>query len=81
MLDGIISRGEIVTLIGANGAGKTTLMRVLASLDPPDRGTVHLGGINVVAHPEKIRRRLGWMPDFVGVSRDMTVDQRPEAGL
>ncbi len=75
-VDGVsfqIAPGQVVGLIGANGAGKTTMMRMLATLDPPDGGTIHLDGINAVAHPAKIRRRLGWMPDFVGASRDMSV--------
>ena len=75
-VDGVsfsLAAGQVVGLIGANGAGKTTLMRILATLDLPDQGTIHFGGVNIVAHPAKIRRRLGWMPDFVGTSRDMTV--------
>ena len=51
-----VKEGELVSLIGANGAGKTTLMRMLATLDTPDGGSIHLGGINVVAHPAKVRR-------------------------
>jgi ABC-2 type transport system ATP-binding protein len=75
-VDGVsfaIAAGQVVGLIGANGAGKTTMMRMLATLDLPDHGTIHIGGTNIVAQPTKVRRRLGWMPDFVGVSRDMTV--------
>jgi ABC-2 type transport system ATP-binding protein len=75
-VDGVsfsLAAGQVVGLIGANGAGKTTMMRMLATLDLPDRGTIHLGGVDLIAHPAKIRRRLGWMPDFVGASRDMTV--------
>jgi ABC-2 type transport system ATP-binding protein len=75
-VDGVsfeIPAGQVVGLIGANGAGKTTLMRILATLDLPDRGTVILGGVDVVDDPTKVRRRLGWMPDHVGVYRDTTV--------
>jgi tungstate transport system ATP-binding protein len=34
--------GQIVVVIGANGAGKTTLLRIIAGLDKPDKGTIHL---------------------------------------
>ncbi len=75
-VDGVsfeVQPGQVVGLIGANGAGKTTLMRILATLDLPDRGTVHLGGVNIVERPTFVRRRLGWMPDHVGIYRDTTV--------
>ena len=75
-VDGVsfeIAAGQVVGLIGANGAGKTTMMRMLATLDPPDSGTIHLGGVNTLAHPGRVRRTIGWMPDFVGTARDMTV--------
>jgi len=75
-VDGVsfeVAPGQVVGLIGANGAGKTTLMRILATLDLPDTGTVHIGGINVIERPTAVRRRLGWMPDHVGIYRDTTV--------
>jgi ABC-2 type transport system ATP-binding protein len=75
-VDGVsfdISAGQVVGLIGANGAGKTTLMRILATLDEPEHGTVHLGGVNVIEQPTVVRRQLGWMPDHVGLYRDTTV--------
>jgi ABC-2 type transport system ATP-binding protein len=65
--------GQVVGLIGANGAGKTTMLRILATLDLPDRGTVTLDGIDIAERPTAIRRRLGWMPDYVSVYRDTTV--------
>ncbi len=65
--------GQVVGLIGANGAGKTTTMRLLATLDIPDRGTVRIGGIDIVEHPNEVRRRIGWMPDQFAPYRDMTV--------
>jgi ABC-2 type transport system ATP-binding protein len=77
-VDGVsfeVNAGQVVGLIGANGAGKTTMMRILATLDLPDRGTVHLGDVNVVEKPTTIRRRLGWMPDHFAVYRDTTVGE------
>jgi molybdopterin-binding protein len=40
-------RGEIAALIGPNGAGKTTLLRILATLLPPDSGTVFIDNVEV----------------------------------
>jgi ABC-2 type transport system ATP-binding protein len=68
-----ISRGQVVGLIGANGAGKTTAMRILATLDTPDRGDVRLGGVDIVQNPNEVRRRIGWMPDHFGTYLDTTV--------
>lgn len=68
-----IPAGEVVGLIGANGAGKTTTMKLLATLDVPDRGTVKLGGIDVVEYPNEVRRRIGWMPDHFTAYKDTTV--------
>ena len=65
--------GQVVGLIGANGAGKTTTMRILATLDLPDRGRVRLGGVNIVDYPNEIRRRIGWMPDHFVAYKDTAV--------
>ncbi|MCX6951393.1 MAG: ABC transporter ATP-binding protein [Verrucomicrobia bacterium] len=68
-----LQAGQVVGLIGANGAGKTTTMRLLATLDIPDRGTVRLGGIDIVERPNEVRRRIGWMPDHFAPYKDTTV--------
>jgi len=39
-----ISAGEFVALVGESGSGKSTLLNLIAGLDRPDRGTIHLGG-------------------------------------
>ncbi|MGN0865146.1 MAG: ABC transporter ATP-binding protein [Akkermansia sp.] len=65
-LDGVsfeVAAGQSVGLIGANGAGKTTLMRLLTMVDAPDSGRVELFGTDVLRHPERVRARVGWMPD------------------
>ncbi len=75
-VDGVsftIEHGRVVGCVGANGAGKTTTMRIMATLDSPGQGSVRMGGHNVVHHPAKVRRLLGWMPDSFGTYEHMTV--------
>jgi ABC-2 type transport system ATP-binding protein len=70
-----IGPGEIFGFIGPNGAGKSTTMKILACLLVPDSGSAHVGGFNVETDGDKIRRILGYMPDFLGVYDDLTVDE------
>jgi lipoprotein-releasing system ATP-binding protein len=42
-----VSKGEIVSIIGASGAGKSTLLHILGTLDKPDEGAVELNGTRV----------------------------------
>ena len=68
-----IPQGEVFGFIGPNGAGKTTTIKVLATLLRPDAGTVRIGDIDVIRAPQKVRPRIGYMPDFFGVYEDLTV--------
>jgi ABC-2 type transport system ATP-binding protein len=54
-------------LLGPNGAGKSTLMRILATLQEPDAGSIHLGGIDVVRQKDAVRETLGYLPQEFGV--------------
>jgi ABC-2 type transport system ATP-binding protein len=70
-----IDRGQVLGFIGPNGAGKTTTMRILATLDTPQRGDARIGGYSVVDDPEKVRRITGFMPDYAGVYANTTVEE------
>ena len=62
-----IGDGELHGFVGPNGAGKTTTMRILATLLLPTSGTAAIDGADVVKEPKKVRRLVGYMPDFFGV--------------
>ena len=54
-------------LLGPNGAGKSTLMRIIATLQEPDQGTIRLGDIDVLHQKDEVRKTLGYLPQEFGV--------------
>ena len=68
-----LDAGDIFGFIGPNGAGKTTTIKMLATLLRPTSGRAAIDGIDVVAHPEAVRERIGYMPAFFGIYDDMRV--------
>ena len=68
-----VERGQVFGYIGPNGAGKTTSMRILATLDLPTAGDALVDGFSVVDDPDRVRRRLGFMPDYFGTYANMNV--------
>ncbi len=68
-----IAEGDIFGFIGPNGAGKTTTMRILATLLEPTGGLAVIDGLDVRRNGKGVRRRVGYMPDFMGVYDDLKV--------
>src|SRR5580765_5936146 len=53
--------GEFYTLLGPNGAGKTTTLRLVAGLLKPDRGSIGVFGVDVLADPVGAKRLMAWL--------------------
>ncbi len=68
-----VAAGEVFGYIGPNGAGKTTSMRILATLDEPTQGDAFVDGFSVVDDPDRVRRRIGFMPDYFGTYPNVNV--------
>jgi ABC-2 type transport system ATP-binding protein len=70
-----VELGSIHGFVGPNGAGKTTTLKILATLLKPQRGTVRVFGLDVVADYKNVRRKTGFMPDHFSLYRQMTVQE------
>ena len=70
-----IPRGSVFGLIGPNGAGKSTTFAVLATLLIPTSGEVRIAGFDPVREPREVRKRMGYMPDTMGVYDSLRVDE------
>jgi ABC-type multidrug transport system ATPase subunit len=68
-----IQRG-MFGLLGPNGAGKSTLMRIIATLQEPDEGSIHFGDIDVIQEKNRVRQTLGYLPQEFGFYPDATAE-------
>jgi ABC-2 type transport system ATP-binding protein len=71
-LDLYAERGKVLAVLGPNGAGKTTFIRSVATLTEPTSGSLHVAGIDVVAHPAEVRRLIGLAGQYAAVEPSMS---------
>ncbi|MFF0790979.1 ATP-binding cassette domain-containing protein [Streptomyces spiralis] len=74
-LDGVdldVPEGTVLGLLGPNGAGKTTTVRCLTTLLRPDSGKAVVAGIDVLRHPNEVRRSIGLSGQFAAVDEYLT---------
>jgi len=74
-LDGLslsVPQGTVQALLGPNGAGKTTTVKVFTTLIKPDSGSAVLAGVDVLSHPEEVRRMIGVSGQYAAVDENLT---------
>jgi sulfate transport system ATP-binding protein len=72
--------GEMVALLGPSGGGKSTILRIVAGLEEPDAGEVHLHGQDATFLPTQ-ERKIGFMFQGYALFKHMTVAQNVAFGL
>ena len=58
-----VGKGEIFGLLGTNGAGKSTTIKMLCGLLKPTRGSIKIGGIDILKMPLKAKSMMGYLPE------------------
>jgi branched-chain amino acid transport system ATP-binding protein len=77
-----VSKGEIVTLVGANGAGKTTLLKTISGILKPSAGVINFEGkdIQSIAPHNRVLEGVCQAPEGRGIFPGMTVLENLEMG-
>src|ERR1043166_3029506 len=70
-----VAPGAICAFLGPNGAGKSTTVTVLTGLLPPSSGEVRVCGLNARTDPLELKRRIGVLPEDLGLFDDLTVEE------
>ncbi len=75
-VDGVdfeIRQGECFGFLGPNGAGKTTVMRIISCFLAPSAGSVSVFGLDAAQEPDRIKSRIGVMPQEANLDPDLNV--------
>jgi ABC-2 type transport system ATP-binding protein len=74
-LDLTVREGEIVALLGPNGAGKSTFLKQLAGQLLPTSGIIRVDGVDMIAEPERAKRRLSVTPQECELQPELTAEE------
>src|SRR5215469_13471060 len=70
-----VSKGSICAFLGANGAGKSTTVKLLTGLLAASSGEAVICGTNVAEDPLAVKRKIGVLPEGLGLFADLTVEE------
>ena len=79
-LDLVVPHGSFTVLVGPSGCGKSTLLRMIAGLEAPTRGTIHIGGSDVTDE-EPSRRGISMVFQSYALFPHMTVRRNIDFGM
>jgi ABC-2 type transport system ATP-binding protein len=70
-----VDAGAICAFLGPNGAGKSTTVKMLTGLLAPSSGDVEVCGLDPRKNPIELKRRIGVLPEDLGLFDDLTVEE------
>ncbi len=70
-----VAAGAICAFLGPNGAGKSTTVKMMTGLLAPTAGEIRVCGIDVRARALEVKRRIGVLPEDLGLFDDLTVEE------
>ncbi len=73
-----VDAGAICAFLGPNGAGKSTTVKMLTGLMEPTSGDVEVCGLDPRKNPIELKRRIGVLPEDLGLFDDLTVEEHLE---
>jgi ABC-2 type transport system ATP-binding protein len=70
-----VNKGEVLGFLGPNGAGKSTTMNIITGYLSATEGSVKVDGLDILEHPEKVKKKIGYLPEIPPLYMDMTVEE------
>ncbi|MDE3165525.1 MAG: ABC transporter ATP-binding protein, partial [Acidobacteriota bacterium] len=70
-----VDPGAICAFLGPNGAGKSTTVNMMTGLLAPTSGEVRVCGLDPAAAGLELKRRIGVLPEDLGLFDDLTVEE------